>query len=92
MINPEKIKSVQAKIKAALDLIEKEENVKISFGNCSYTPAYYKTGMTVTSQEKSEKVDNLLPINVVASVHIICSIGPIKSVLISENIKCLISS
>ena len=60
MINPEKIKSVQAKIKAALDLIEKEENVQISFGNCSYTPAYYKTGMTVTSQEKSEKVDNLL--------------------------------
>jgi hypothetical protein len=59
MINPEKIKSVQAKIKAALDLIEKEENVQISFGNCSYTPAYYKTGMTVTSQEKSEKVDNL---------------------------------
>jgi hypothetical protein len=25
MINPEKIKSVQAKIKAALDLIEKED-------------------------------------------------------------------
>jgi hypothetical protein len=59
MINPEKIKSVQAKIKAALAQIEKEENVQISFGSCSYTPAYYKSGMTVTSQEKSEKVDNV---------------------------------
>lgn len=59
MINPEKIKSVQAKIKAALAQIEKEENVQIAFGNCSYTPAYYKSGMTVTSQEKSEKVDNV---------------------------------
>ena len=59
MIDAKKIDRVQAKIKAALAEIEKDENIKISFGNCSYNAAYYKTGMTVTSLENSEKVDNV---------------------------------
>jgi hypothetical protein len=59
MIDSKKIDLVQAKIKAALSEIEKDENIKISFGNCSYNAAYYKTGMTVTSLENSEKVDNV---------------------------------
>ena len=99
MINPEKIKSVQAKIKAALDLIEKEDNVQISFGNCSYTPAYYKTGMTVTSQEKSEKVDNLFSSiskrlgftqNIIVlpnqwHIRTLCDVNDFKSIMVLQN-------
>ena len=59
MIDANKIDKVQTKIKAALAQIEKDENIKISFGSCSYNAAYYKSGMTVTSLENSEKVDNV---------------------------------
>jgi len=59
MIDANKINRVQSKITAALAQIEKDENIKISFGNCSYNAAYYKSGMTVTSLENSEKVDNV---------------------------------
>lgn len=59
MINPTKIERIQTKIKLALEQIEKDENIKISFGNCSYNAAYYKSGMTVTSLDSSEKVDNV---------------------------------
>ena len=59
MIDANKINRVQSKIAAALAQIEKDENIKISFGNCSYNAAYYKSGMTVTSLENSEKVDNV---------------------------------
>jgi len=59
MINPTKIERIQNKIKLALEQIEKDENIKISFGNCSYNAAYYKSGMTVTSLDTSEKVDNV---------------------------------
>jgi hypothetical protein len=59
MIDANKINRVQSKIAAALAQIEKDENIKISFGSCSYNAAYYKSGMTVTSLENSEKVDNV---------------------------------
>lgn len=59
MIDENKINRVQSKIAAALAQIEKDENIKISFGSCSYNAAYYKSGMTVTSLENSEKVDNV---------------------------------
>lgn len=59
MIDANKINRVQSKITAALAQIEKDENIKISFGSCSYNAAYYKSGMTVTSLENSEKVDNV---------------------------------
>jgi hypothetical protein len=59
MISTTKITKVQEKIKAALAKIEKEENVQIKFGNVSYNAAYYKTGMTVTSLDKSEKVEGV---------------------------------
>lgn len=59
MIDTNKINRVQSKIAAALAQIEKDENIKISFGNCSYNAAYYKSGMTVTSLENNEKVDNV---------------------------------
>jgi hypothetical protein len=59
MISTTKITKVQEKIKAALAKIEKEENVQIKFGNVSYNSAYYKTGMTVTSLEKNEKVEGV---------------------------------
>jgi hypothetical protein len=56
MINELKINSVQAKIKAAISQIEKEENVKISFGSISYNSAYYTSQIKVSTLEKNEKV------------------------------------
>ena len=56
MINETKINTVQAKIKAAIAQIEKEENVKISFGNIRYNSAYYTSQLKVTTLEKNEKV------------------------------------
>jgi len=57
MITSEKINTIQRKVKTALAEIEREENVKIEFGSCSYTAAYYNTKMVVTTQEKNDKVD-----------------------------------
>jgi len=59
MINESKIKSVQDKIKAAIDQIEKDEQVKIEFGSCRYNSAYYNTTMKVTTLVKSEKVSDV---------------------------------
>lgn len=59
MIDTDKINKIQSKIKLALEKIEKDENVKISFGNCSYNAAYYKSGMKVSSLDDNEKVDNV---------------------------------
>jgi len=56
MINEKKIDTVQAKIKAAIAQIEKEENVKISFGNIRYNSAYYTSQLKVSTLEKNEKV------------------------------------
>ena len=44
MIDANKINRVQSKIAASLAQIEKDENIKISFGSCSYNAAYYKSG------------------------------------------------
>lgn len=59
MITESKIKSIQAKIKAAVALIEKEENVKIEFGTISYNVAKYAVGMSVSTLDKNEKVDTV---------------------------------
>jgi GTP cyclohydrolase III len=59
MINESKINSVQAKIKAAIAQIEKEENVKIEFGSCRYNSAYYNSTMKVTTLVKTEKVSDV---------------------------------
>jgi hypothetical protein len=60
MMTREKILSIQAKIKLAIEQIEKEENVKIDFGGISFNPQKYNTQMSVISLEKSEKVDKVL--------------------------------
>ena len=60
MITSTKITAVQAKIKRAIAQIEKDENVTIKFGSCSYNSAYYGTKMTVTSNDKGdEKVNSV---------------------------------
>lgn len=59
MINERKIDTIQAKIKAAIAQIEKEENVKINFGNIRYNSAYYTSQLKVTTLEKSEKVKSV---------------------------------
>lgn len=57
MITPEKINSVQAKIKAAIAQIEREENVKISFGSCRYDSSKYSSTMSVKTNEVNDKVN-----------------------------------
>lgn len=59
MITDSKINKVQAKIKAAIAKIEKEENVSISFGSIKYNSAYYSTSMKVSTTEKNEKVNSV---------------------------------
>ena len=59
MINSAKITAVQAKIKRAIAQIEREENVSIKFGSCSYNSAFYNTKMTVTTNTKDEKVNSV---------------------------------
>lgn len=59
MITDSKITKIQEKIKAAIEQIEKEENVSISFGSIRYNNAYYSTTMKVSTTEKSEKVESV---------------------------------
>ena len=59
MINEAKIKSVQAKLKAAIAQIEGEENVKIDFNNIRYNSAYYTTQIKVSTLDKNEKVKSV---------------------------------
>lgn len=54
MITSSKINSVQEKIKLAIAKIEKEEQVKINFGTCSYNNKEYTTRMKVTTLAKDE--------------------------------------
>jgi hypothetical protein len=54
MITSSKINSVQEKIKLAISQIEKEEQVKINFGTCSYNNKEYTTRMKVTTLAKDE--------------------------------------
>ena len=60
MIRREKILQVQNKIKQAIAQIEKDENVKIDFGSLSFNPQKYSTSMTVSTLEKSERVESVL--------------------------------
>ena len=60
MITREKILQVQNKIKQAIAQIEKDENVKIDFGALSFNPQKYSTSMTVSTLEKSERVESVL--------------------------------
>jgi hypothetical protein len=60
MITDSKINEVQKKIKAAIAQIEKDENVKISFGNIRYNSAYYTSQLKVSTLEKTEKVTSVL--------------------------------
>jgi hypothetical protein len=55
MINRDKVRGVQDRIKAAIRLIEQEEQVKISFGTCSFDNSQYGVKMTVktTAQDES---------------------------------------
>ena len=54
MITASKINTVQEKIKMAIAQIEKEEQVKINFGTCSYTNKDYTTRMKVTTLAKDK--------------------------------------
>ena len=56
MITTAKINSVQAKIKAAIAQIAREENVDISFGSCRYDSVKYNTTMTVKTKVITERV------------------------------------
>ena len=60
MITREKVLQIQNKIKEAIAQIEKDENVKIDFGTLSFNPQKYSTSMTVSTTEKSDKVDSVL--------------------------------
>ena len=60
MITREKVLQVQNKIKEAIAQIEKDENVKIDFGSLSFNPQRYSTSMTVSTLDKSEKVESVL--------------------------------
>jgi hypothetical protein len=62
MITREKVLQIQNKIKAAIAEIEKEENVKIDFGSISFTAQRYQASMSVSTLEKSEKVENVLEV------------------------------
>jgi len=59
MIDENKIKKIQDKLKAAILQIEKEENVKIDFGTISYNKAFYTSKMTVKTLEKNEVVGDV---------------------------------
>lgn len=60
MITREKVLQIQNKIKEAITQIEKDENVKIDFGTLSFNPQKYSTSMTVSTLEKSERVESVL--------------------------------
>ncbi len=60
MITREKVLKIQSKIKEAIEQIEKDENVKIDFGSLSFNAQRYSTSMTVSTLDKSEKVESVL--------------------------------
>ncbi len=59
MINEDKIKKVQERLKASILQIEAEENVKIDFGSISYNKAFYTSKMSVKTLEKTEAVGDV---------------------------------
>lgn len=58
MITPTKINRIQDKIKSMIKEIEKEEEVKITFGTCRYSSSDYKTTMKVETSSKDETTLN----------------------------------
>lgn len=60
MITREKVISIQEKIKKAIAEIEKSENVKIDFGAISFNAQKYTTAMSVSTLEKSDKVESIM--------------------------------
>ena len=54
MITRQKIQTIQDKIKRAIEQIEQEEQVSISFGTRSYDNAKYTTKMTVKTTAEDE--------------------------------------
>ncbi len=58
MITSTKISRIQDKIKSMIKEIEKEEEVKITFGTCRYTASEYNTTMKVETNAKDEKTLN----------------------------------
>ena len=59
MIDENKIKKIQDKLKLAILQIETEENVKIDFGTISYNKAFYTSKMSVKTLEKTEAVGDV---------------------------------
>lgn len=59
MITDNRIGIIQEKIKKALAQIEKEEDVKISFGSARYNSAFYQTQMKVSTTVKTEQVKDV---------------------------------
>lgn len=60
MITKEKIIQIQNKIKESIAQIEKDENIKIDFGALTFNAQKYSTSMTVSTLEKSERVESVL--------------------------------
>lgn len=58
MINTVKINRIQDKIKSMIKEIEKEEEVKITFGTCRYNASEYNSTMKVMTNSKDEKTLN----------------------------------
>jgi len=58
MITSTKISRIQDKIKSMIKEIEKEEEVKITFGTCRYSSSEYNTTMKVETNAKDEKTLN----------------------------------
>lgn len=58
MITSTKITRIQEKIKSMIKEIEKEEEVKITFGTCRYSTSEYNTTMKVETNAKDEKTLN----------------------------------
>jgi Cdc6-like AAA superfamily ATPase len=59
MITDTKISTIQEKIKKAIEQIEKDENVKISFSSCRYNSAFYQTQMKVATTVKTDAVKDV---------------------------------
>jgi len=58
MINSTKIDRIQNKIKSMIKEIEKEEEVKITFGTCRYSASEYNSTMKVVTNSNDETTLN----------------------------------
>jgi len=53
-----KVESIQIKIKKALEIIEKEENIKISFGTIRYNRFSYNSSVKIISLEDTDEIES----------------------------------